>query len=367
MERLQSQYALASENWQGIEGTLTAKATALERERNESTKREAELRKKAREMALRVRVLEEDLEKAKERSNSLEGEILEERGQIRKLQNKISDLNASLLDSEKQLKQLQISTEATIDQRLADEKLKWQAGVNSIQIDTSSIRADSPTALYRKQLSNDMLGNTSRNASIARLNDFRPIMDQSLSGRFSYASYAIQSPDTETPTSLDHYNTLSPVNGASRMGSIVPRSPSAAPIDPDDAFDTTLSRPRTAADIISTGTTGAGPSVQLVERMSAAVRKLESEKAAAKEEHARVIAQRDEARKEVIALMTESEQKEELEVKVGKLEEELQKVDERYQTTLELLGEKSERVDELTNDVADLKQIYRELVETRTT
>ena len=364
MERLQSQYALASENWQGIEGTLTAKARALENERNESTKREAELRKKAREMISRAQVLEDELENAKERSNSLEGEILEERSQTRKLQNNISDLNVSFIDCEKQLKQLRDSTEATIERRLADEKVKLQAGFNSIQIDTSSSRAESPTASYRKQLSSDMLGATSRNASIARLNDFRPsIMDQSFSGQ---SSYAIQSPGIETPTSLDHFNTLSPVNGTSRMGSIVPRSPSAAPIGPDDAFDAALSQPRTAADIISTGTTGAGPSVQLVERMSAAVRKLESEKAAAKEEHARVVAQRDEARKEVVALMSDSEQKDELEAKVRKLEGELGKTDERYQTTLELLGEKSERVDELTNDVADLKQIYRELVEAKT-
>lgn len=315
-------------------------------------------------MTLRVHVLEEELERANERSNLLEGELLEERSQIRKLKNNVSDLNVLIVDCEKQLKQLQGSTEATLERRLADEKVKWQAGLNSIQTDMSSSRAESPIASYRKLLNSDMLGGTSRNASIARLNDFRPsFMDQSFGSR---SSYTMQSPGIETPTSLDHYNTLSPVNGASRMGSIAPRSPSAAPIDPDDAFDTTVSQPRTAADIISTGTTGAGPSVQLVERMSAAVRKLESEKAAAKEEHARVLAQRDEARKEVVALMSESEQKDELEAKVRKLEEELEKMDERYQTTLELLGEKSERVDELTNDVADLKQIYRELVETKT-
>ena len=38
-------------------------------------------------------------------------------------------------------------------------------------------------------------------------------------------------------------------------------------------------------------------------------------------------------------------------------------VSERYQTTLEMFGEKSERVEELEADVADLKKIYRELLD----
>ena len=90
LERLQSQYALASENWQGIEGTLTAKATALERERDELTKREIDLRKRARETTFRSQTLEEELENAKEKSNTLEGDLLEERSQKRKQQDNLA-------------------------------------------------------------------------------------------------------------------------------------------------------------------------------------------------------------------------------------------------------------------------------------
>lgn len=50
IETLQSQYAVASENWQGIESSLTSRVTALSKERDEALKREAETRKKAREM-----------------------------------------------------------------------------------------------------------------------------------------------------------------------------------------------------------------------------------------------------------------------------------------------------------------------------
>ena len=50
IETLQTQYAVASENWQGIEASLVARATSLEKERDEATRREADIRRKAREV-----------------------------------------------------------------------------------------------------------------------------------------------------------------------------------------------------------------------------------------------------------------------------------------------------------------------------
>jgi chromosome segregation ATPase len=116
-------------------------------------------------------------------------------------------------------------------------------------------------------------------------------------------------------------------------------------------------------DMLSVSTVAAGPSVQLVERMSAAIRRLESEKVAAREELARISRQRDDARGEVVALMREAEGGKTALKKVGDLEMEVEAMRERYETTLELLGEKSELVDELRADVQDVKAMYRDLVE----
>lgn len=49
IETLQSQYASASDNWQGIEASLLAKVANLEKERDEAQRRESEMRKKARD------------------------------------------------------------------------------------------------------------------------------------------------------------------------------------------------------------------------------------------------------------------------------------------------------------------------------
>lgn len=97
--------------------------------------------------------------------------------------------------------------------------------------------------------------------------------------------------------------------------------------------------------------------------MSAAVRRLESEKADLRDEVARLATQRDESREQVVDLMKDVEQKRGMEGRVKELEKEVKSVGERYETTLEMLGERSERVEELTQDVGDLKAMYRDLVE----
>ncbi len=366
IETLQTQYALANENWQGIEGTLTARVAALEKERDEGAQRESAVRKKARELSLKLRRLEEDLESANDRLHSQEQDLAEQRAQINKLQAQLSDSERALDDANTNLKRSKAVWEAELQQRLDEEKSKWRPEPSPQFADSSLLNAESPTTSYRKQSASDILGPSNRRKinRVASTDMSVWTIDRPPSQRPT--PYSLRTPDSGTPQRQDSTVSLSQLNGMSHNAAARPHSPSLRAIEPDDAMDNTSSPRRTVADMVSVSTVGAGPSVQLVERMSAAVRRLESEKAASKEEQARLVAQRDEARKEVVALMGEVESKRQAEAKVNQLEEELKKMDQRYQTTLEMLGEKSERVDELTNDVADLKQIYRELVESKT-
>ena len=50
IETLQNQHSVASENWQGIEGSLLSRLTTMEKERDETSKREVDVRRKAREL-----------------------------------------------------------------------------------------------------------------------------------------------------------------------------------------------------------------------------------------------------------------------------------------------------------------------------
>lgn len=131
-----------------------------------------------------------------------------------------------------------------------------------------------------------------------------------------------------------------------------------------EGFETPSSTPPPwLQDTVSVSTVAAGPSVQLVERMSAAIRRLGSEKAAAREELARMSRQRDEARAETAALLRDQEAAPSALRRATELEAEVAAMKARYETTLEMLGEKSELVEELRADVEDVKAMYRELVE----
>jgi TATA element modulatory factor len=130
-----------------------------------------------------------------------------------------------------------------------------------------------------------------------------------------------------------------------------------------DRLDALSSSQHVVQDMVSVSTVGAGPSVQLVERMSAAIRRLEGEKVTAREELARISSQRDEARAEIVTLIKDVASGKTALARVHELESEVNEINSRYQTTLEMLGEKSELVEELRADVADVKAMYRDLVE----
>jgi hypothetical protein len=263
--------------------------------------------------------------------------------------------------------------QAELQQRVEEEKNKWKLEIPSPPLlnNGSHLRADSPSDTRRRQ-SPDPLGiynrkpvprsiSSNMDASLA-LSPMDRMFDET-ARRPSYSRQSstpkVRTPELGTPQRQGSVASLANLNGAK-----IPDTPSIHTVDYDEPFDNVSSPHRTINDMISVSTAGAGPSVQLVERMSAAVRRLESEKATSKEELARLSAQRDEAREEVVSLMREVEEKKNLDQKVDTLEKDLKAMEQRYETTLEMLGEKTEKVEELEGDVADLKKIYRELVQT---
>ena len=367
VETLQTQYALASENWQGIESTLTSRVAALEKDRDETAKREADTRRKAREVNSKARRLEDELESINDRASTLEQDLTEQRNSSQKLQARLSQAESAAQEARADLEREKAVLEADFRQKLEEEKNKWRSELHTAHSVAQSdyLRADSPSTSNRRH-SPDPAGIHSRRGLPRTFSTEMPLspMDRMLlddrrpSSSRKVSAPHVRTPEIGTPPHMYRQDSSSNLNGTSASN-----APSIHTYDHDEAFENTSSPHRTINDMISVSTVGAGPSVQLVERMSAAVRRLESEKATTKEEMARLVAQRDEAREEVVALMREVEEKRAQDQKVDKLEKDLQAMSERYDTTLEMLGEKSEKVDELEGDVADLKKIYRDLVE----
>jgi len=378
---------------------LNARIVILEKDQDEVARREADIRKKTREANSKARRLEEELDNVKEQTGMLEAEKIELRASLSKMQTRLAAAEKTVTEVRAELEHERKAFEDTLQARLEEEKTKWRLEVASSTAqsihDSHNIflRAESPTAAFlqhRKPSTPDFpamhsrrLGGTSTAGSRTFTSDLPPISpdltSRPQSRRTSTHPLCINpSLPTRTPSEsltggpnrYDSNASLPYVNGSggsvppSASASVAPSIDIAVGDDPVDRGATEISSPHhTVNDLVSASTAGAGPSVQLVERMSAAVRRLESEKAASKEETARLVAQRDEAREEVVRLMREVEDVRKDRERFGGLEKELGEVKRRYEASLELLGEKQEECEELKNDVLDLKKIYRELVE----
>lgn len=347
---------------------------ALEKERDELAKRESEVRRRAREVNSKSRKLEEELDNASERARTLEHELSQQKATMESLQAQVKQAEKELEAANTKFEQQKKIWDAELQQKLDEERSKLRNEMQAALQSPISPEAPAPHLLgpqtpstqggnfFRKHSSNAGDGgihsrrNISRNVSSELL---LSLEHQSPGSGRRTSNFAQRTPGVPPSIRQESSSSVARLNGSRTA----PSPPSIHPIEPEEDFERTSSPHRTVADMISVSTVGAGPSVQLVERMSAAVRRLESEKAVSKEEMARLAAQRDEAREEVVALMREIETKRAADQNVERLQKELKELNGRYETTLEMLGEKSEQVEELKNDVEDLKKIYKDLVE----
>ena len=310
-----------------------------------------------------------------DRARILEQDLIEQRNSTQKFQARLAQAERAAQDARSDLERDKRVQEAEFQQRLEEEKSKWRVEMQSqVALSESHLRTDSPAPSLRRH-SPDPLGiyNNRRNLSRATSHGIEtPLspMDRMLdearrpsSSRQRPVPNHQRTPEIGTLSRQDSFPSMS--SNLMSNGNSVSNTPSIHASAFDDAgFEGGSSPHRTINDMISVSTVGAGPSVQLVERLSTAVRRLESEKATNKEELARLVRQRDEAREEVVALMRELDGRKEVGEKVEKLQKDMDEVNDRYEKCLELLGEKSERVEELEGDVDDLKKIYRDLVST---
>lgn len=301
-------------------------------------------------------------------------ELSEHKTKLEGLQKRAEEAEAALIAAKAEFDQEKQTWRLEAQHRLEEEKQKWQDESNPASATYS--RAESPVMSTRRGLTSEFLGLQNlqmRRASARSITTDLPPTGNSLLHRRPSIQPLRSSSGNGTPTRQDSSHSFDKHIGNENSHSLnsnnVILDTQSIHTDHDDRdrdfFESPSDPHRAGVDLTSISTTAAGPSVQvaLVERMSSAVRRLESEKVASKEDMQRLAAQRDEARAEIVALMREVEGRREVDKRLGELERELQEVRVRYDASLEMLGEKSEEVEELRGDVGDLKAMYRELVE----
>lgn len=318
---------------------------------------------------MKSRRMEEEFERVNAKTEDMDHELSSRNIQLATLNDRLTKSEAEVTAARGDLKAEREAWEARQVQRIEEEKARMReetARSNTPDTFCHQFRTETPTIHNRTRKSS----NADRSPHTRRIQGLaitaatsHPYNERPPSRRSSSQPlHNLQTSNFEHQRSVSRHDSSSIVPQLS-VNHGVPGTPSV--YDNDDFFDvhTPATPERTINDVISSSTAGAGPSVQLVERMSAAVRRLESEKASLKDELTRLSGQRDEARNQIVELMKEVEERRGWESRVQVLEKEMSGVEERYLTTLEMLGEKSERVEELKADVQDLKGMYRELVE----
>jgi len=257
------------------------------------------------------RVVQSQVEELKREIKLHQSEILKSQSQIENLQHQISTLETQLTEQQisftKQKEQLQESVEINFDSRLKEEKLKWEEEFSQPIYSTPNFppQFTSPPGFISSPIS-----------SRPSPRNFKSVSPQ------PELSIKLPPRGGGPPQRTTSYGDISHLRRPSRHFQNPFDSPSAPnlsapPLEDDDEREFLQSHSRggsprnTVVDAVSVSasTSTAGPSVNIMERMSAAVRRLESDLAATKEEMVRCVRQRDEAREECVKLMSEVEEK----------------------------------------------------------
>lgn len=387
VEVLQTQHDIATENWNRIETNLQSRIANLDQETEDYASREAYLRKK-------LKTLTETHKSQTTENESLHDQIDELKSQLAQLNSKHTQTLEDLTDAKKTIKELESACEnqkIDSDKRVAvlEEKLKISVDALNQQQQIQQHR----TATDRKKSYGQdqfMLDPVPRSANSSPFSQ-RFSVDDGFGNRSS--SMGFPGRRTSSKASLNSLQSSQYMDNSANsstsafslpLDGALPDTPLATHFEEDDSFhspyepyqmsagadsNTSVGRDRRADegssrfDNNSISTVGAGPSIQLVNRMSRTIRSLESELSNVKQELTRMTMSKDEAVKDISRLMQETEALAPYKAQVDEMEKKIEDMSVREQTALEMLGEKSEQVQELRADVDDIKSMFKQQIE----
>jgi len=240
------------------------------------------------------RGIRSEVEELKREMGRLQDSLSKSRLQVQSSQEKIQALetqSAAQQDSfMKERQALQESLEITLESRLKEEKQKWE---EEQQLLFSPHPLSSTLSHF---LASPLSPRMPQPPPLRQNKSISPQPEPKPRSSIRSASYTdIRRPSRLfSPTSFDASPPLEDEDEREFMSPSHGDSPKNTVVD---------------AVSVSASTNTAGPSVNMMERMSSAVRRLETQVSGMKEEMARAVRQRDEAREECANLMSEVEEK----------------------------------------------------------
>jgi chromosome segregation ATPase len=329
---LQQQYLTSQENWKLIESNLLTKVDDLTSS--------VEMMKKAKlkvstdfkrvnatliEQTNKVRLLEENFKELSEKKEQLELELELKDNDYNDLQQK-ADTFKKLYESDKTNLNVKIkSLQETIDQMKKNELLSPKESISRLESGlsiTEDGRNHSLPDIYDNpnwdMKYNDPLSTSKVNSQLF-YDNLRNISENSLADDEEIA------PDTFNDDS---------------------RSVSSHGFSHNHSFS-------------SMANSGNNRNIQLINKMSAATRRLEVEIHTLKEENTQLTTEMEQMQRSLLEKYKLDDQMKLLNQQIDDLNSQLQQKNKKEETMLELIGEKTEQVEELRADVQDLKDLCK--------
>ncbi|KAF9356007.1 hypothetical protein BGX26_005835 [Mortierella sp. AD094] len=342
IEVLQNQQGTASRNWDRVEKSLTRRVTEAEEDVTKAHERERAARDK--------------LDELKSQSTSHEARLEALRVADTQLRSEVNAAKRALKEKEEEARQAQaelarerVNRERAIEEAKDDAerklRLQQQTEVDKLKQQIQQLQQRQGTSDNQPEMHLSTVGSTIRRPSSTGASTSSPLLsgDPLIMGG---PKAAIQISNLSTgfdsaisPTSLDG------------MSPTLSRSSSSQTIGTGAA----------SMGLMSLGSGATGQAVA-IERLNTMVRQLEGQVTFLSEQVRTANKNKDELSDELVRVTVELEELQKQASRAPGLEQELTLLQGRHKAALEMLGERTEEVQELKADLADVKEALRDQI-----
>lgn len=339
IESLQTQQSLARQNWARIEESLVLRSSHAEKERDELRDQEDEWRSRLRQSTLQRKEVEEQRSTIESRSKVLENTVRDLQDQIASFEKAISrrehdfDVEKQNWINEKETMLASITINTQVEDHLAEERNFYPIDLPHSPHSTDT--GSRPAFSFQRHITDSPNSRTPETAKRPGMNSRLSTQSSRMPTRKRYPSHSV----------LDELKSP-PANNRDE--------------NPFNSLETPIHL--TAPTEVSLSTVSAGASVGMMERVTANVRKLELEMGILREDLSRLTRQRDEARNDCVEMEAVLEDRKALQRSVEESAAAMEKLQRKFEATLELLGEQTEENDQLREDISDMKAAFRESI-----
>ena len=349
IERLHAQHSQALEEWQQMEKLMESRIDGIEKEREWLVDRQKKDQEQIQSLQKRVVVFEDELIKTQSEYRLIQHSKDSLQQELTVMESKLFSKEAELkvLKEKHEVEKEEINTrlEKEYQIRLAKEKEQWedQSGEypsrrNSIGV--SNLQISQRHRPLRVLSSAQSLFSVGEDAKLAGFSSAK----QEEWFENDAGSVDVGTEDDGNSTAI-----IPVVENGTAVFDFTHTSQSAAAREPFPTRESSIS-----------ATAEEGRNVSMIKRLSALVRRLEGEMVGARDRFSELEKLNNEKKEENERLVAKVAQTHEWEEKCKQKEKELEGLSTRYDDALELLGERTEQVEEMKLDIQDLKQALRE-------